>query len=214
MTSSATNLFGEAQAPRLAHHHSGRYRSADVVLCGLRSHRRLLDREEFDKCRSSHRTYERVATEDRSLAQDRNHRLDEPDHPFWLREIRFRRDRRLQFPYRALSVKGMQCQEYSCEPSRRGSAAPAQPGTSSLVLRGFKRGSNSRYFIVFMNEFTLAGDIGTALAQTEDIYEFASASGLIVLRFANLLIAILREFLGSQKAKGAAEVTPMPILPT
>jgi hypothetical protein len=51
-------------------------------------------------------------------------------------------------PYCAPSVKGTQCQAYSCEPSRRGSGLPPQPGISSLVLRGASRGSNKRYLIV------------------------------------------------------------------
>ena len=38
----------------------------------------------------------------------------------------------------------MQCQPYSCDPSRRGSGLPAHPGTSSLVRRGARRGSKSR----------------------------------------------------------------------
>src|SRR6516164_3850874 len=48
-------------------------------------------------------------------------------------------------PYCAPSVNGAQCQAYSCVPSLRGSGSPAQPGTSSLVRRGFNPGFTSRY---------------------------------------------------------------------
>src|SRR6202030_314489 len=50
-------------------------------------------------------------------------------------------------PYCAPSVKGAQCQAYSCEPSVRGAGLPAQPGISSLVLRGRKPGLTSRYLM-------------------------------------------------------------------
>src|SRR6266702_3517717 len=42
----------------------------------------------------------------------------------------------------------MQCQGYSCEPSRRGSGLPAHPGISSLVRRGASRRSNSLHLTV------------------------------------------------------------------
>src|SRR5689334_2710451 len=47
-------------------------------------------------------------------------------------------------PYCAPSVKGAQCQAYSCEPSVRGSGWPAQPGISSLVRRGARPALTSR----------------------------------------------------------------------
>src|ERR1700685_3177881 len=50
-------------------------------------------------------------------------------------------------PYCALSVKGAQCQAYSCEPSVRGAGCPAQPGISSLVLRGRRPGLTSLYLM-------------------------------------------------------------------
>src|SRR5579862_1232319 len=50
-------------------------------------------------------------------------------------------------PYCAPSVKGAQCQAYSCEPSVRGAGLPAQPGISSLVLRGRRPGLISLYLM-------------------------------------------------------------------
>jgi hypothetical protein len=49
-------------------------------------------------------------------------------------------------PYWAPSLKGAQCQAYSCAPLLRGSGWPAQPGISSFVRRGRSPGLTSLNF--------------------------------------------------------------------
>src|SRR5581483_1353633 len=53
-------------------------------------------------------------------------------------------------PYCAPSVKGTQCHTCSREPFARGSRLPAQPGISSLVRRGARRGLFKRYLTLFI----------------------------------------------------------------
>src|SRR3954453_12907169 len=53
-------------------------------------------------------------------------------------------------PYCAPSENGTQCHTCSREPFARGSRLPAQPGISSLVRRGARRGLFSRYLTLFI----------------------------------------------------------------
>src|ERR1700722_3682488 len=111
-------------------------------------------------------------------------------------------------PYCAPSVKGTQCQAYSCEPSRRGSGLPPQPGISSLVLRGASRGSNKRYLIVCISTCHWINSDSTAFSGPEVITSLRNKGSGFGRPAANAPLVVRQECGPASDWQAAAVVGP------